>query len=226
MGTHQDLAWRLGQFELFSMLPMELLLRMAQSSVVHSYGAREMVFTEGDEISSLLLVLEGDIAVFKRSSDCREQVLAHLKAGEVVSLVPLLLDEQTCHSASGRASLPTQVVSIRLDMFKELVERNFVFHRTLQRFLVGRLEQLSFLAASLSLQSARSRLAAFLIRQADQPGQSTGITQVEIGAEIGTVREIVARLLRDFEQAGWLERKRQQLVLKNRAALEEEARRW
>jgi len=40
------------------------------------------------------------------------------------------------------------------------------------------------------------------------------------------VREIVARLLRDFAQAGWLERQRQRLVLKNRAALEEEAQRW
>ena len=63
-------------------------------------------------------------------------------------------------------------------------------------------------------------------KEADQPVPQGGITQEEIAAEIGTVREIVARLLRDFAQAGWLERRRQRLVLKNRTALEEEARRW
>ncbi|MEN6555329.1 MAG: Crp/Fnr family transcriptional regulator [Anaerolineaceae bacterium] len=225
-GAEQDLARRLGQFELFSMLPADLLLRMAKSSVLHSYGAREEVFCEGDEINSLLLVLEGDVCAVKRSSDGREQVLAHLKAGDLISLAPLLLQKNACHTESGRASQPTKVLSISLELFHEIAESSPEFHRTLQRCLAGRLEQLSFLAASLSLQSARSRLAAFLIRQADQGGQPAGITQEEIAAEIGTVREIVARLLRDFARAGWLERKRQHLALKNRAALEEEAQRW
>jgi CRP-like cAMP-binding protein len=98
--------------------------------------------------------------------------------------------------------------------------------RALLQSLAAQNAQLSLLAGSLSLQSARSRLAAFLIKQADQPVLQGGITQEEIAAEIGTVREIVARQLRDFAQAGWLERRRQRLVLKNRAALEEEARRW
>ncbi len=226
MSAEQELAVRLGQMALFAKLPAEILFRMAQSGIYHCYGAREMVFCEGDEIGSLLVVLEGDVAVFKRSSDGREQVLTHLKAGDIISIGQLLLFEDACHSDSGRASQPTQVLSINPALFKEMLESSHKFNQALQRYLAEKLEQLSALASSLSLQSARSRLAAFLIQRADQTGAHAGITQEEIAAEIGTVREIVARLLREFANAGWLERQRQRLVLKNRAALEQEARRW
>ncbi len=226
MGAEQDLAARLGQMALFSGLPAEALLRIAQSSVLHKYNTGDTVFSEGDEINSLLVVLEGDAAVFKRSLDGREQVLFHLHAGEIISAAALLLDDNACHSASGRACQATQIVSIPPSIFRDLSSQSSPFNWTLLRYLAGNSEQLSDLAGRLSLQSTRSRLAAFLIKQADQPGQTAGITQEEIAAEIGTVREIVARLLRDFAQAGWLERQRQRLVLKNRAALEEEAQRW
>ena len=228
MGAEQDLTARLGQMALFSGLPVEALLRIAESSVLHSYKAGEPVFCEGDEINSLLVVLEGDAAVFKRSLDGREQVLFHLHAGEIVSAAALMLDDNACHSASGLACQATQIVSIPPSIFRELMATGAkeTFMRSLLVSLARKQEQLCFLVGSLSLQSTRSRLAAFLIKQADQPGQPAGITQKEIAAEIGTVREIVARLLRDFAQAGWLERQRQRLVLKNRAALEEEAQRW
>lgn len=226
MNEKQDLLQMLGQVAVFSALSEEDLRHIAQTCVLHTYNAGEMVFFEKDEIASVLVVYAGDVAVFKRAADGREQILSHLRAGEIVSVVPLVLHQNACHAASGRAATTTQILSITPRLFEALCAKNAAFNRTLLEHLAGKLEQLSELAASLSLQSARSRLAAFLIKHADQPRQSAGITQEEIAAEIGTVREIVARLLRDFSQLGWLKRERQRLILINKAALEEEARRW
>jgi len=225
MDDKQGLIRILGKTAVFSALSVQELGLIAETSVLRTYSPGAPIFFQGDEIASILVVLEGDIAVFQCSSDGREQILSHLREGEIISVVPLLLYKNACHAASGRAVRATKIVSLPLRLFDELCAKNAAFDRTLLRYLAGKLEQISSLAGSLSLRTARSRLAAFLIKRADEPGQSVGITQEEIAAEIGTVREIVARLLRDFAQAGWLKRERQHLVLLNREALEEEARR-
>jgi CRP/FNR family transcriptional regulator len=49
-------------------------------------------------------------------------------------------------------------------------------------------------------------------------------TQEEIAAQIGTVREVVARTLRAFADAGLLRMERHRIVLLDRAGLEAEAR--
>jgi len=228
MDAIDALAQDLGSLAVFAGLSGKELRLMARASVVRNFNAGEIVFLEGDEVSSLLVLLTGEVKTFMRSPDGREQIITHLRRGDVISVPSLLLEENACHPASGKASQPTQIVSIALSFFRELTApgAESAFVRALLQSLAAQNAQLSLLAGSLSLQSARSRLAAFLIKQADQPVLQGGITQEEIAAEIGTVREIVARQLRDFAQAGWLERRRQRLVLKNRAALEEEARRW
>jgi len=49
-------------------------------------------------------------------------------------------------------------------------------------------------------------------------------TQQEMAAQIGTVREVVARTLRAFADAGLLRVERHRIILLDRAGLEAEAR--
>jgi CRP-like cAMP-binding protein len=79
------------------------------------------------------------------------------------------------------------------------------------------------LAANLSLYSVRSRLAQFLIDLAERPQSGGGWTQDEIAAHIGTVRDVVGRLLREFESQGLIERNRQNIILLDHEALISEA---
>lgn len=79
------------------------------------------------------------------------------------------------------------------------------------------------LAANLSLYTVRARLARFLIELADSPQSSEGWTQDEIAAQIGTVRDVVGRLLREFEAENIITRDRQKIRLLNREALIKEA---
>ena len=76
------------------------------------------------------------------------------------------------------------------------------------------------LAASLSLYSVRARLAQFLMELAALPETAGGWTQDEIAAHIGTVRDVVGRLLRDFESQGLIRRERQRITLLDRSGLE------
>jgi CRP/FNR family transcriptional regulator len=45
------------------------------------------------------------------------------------------------------------------------------------------------------------------------------LTHQELADELGTVREIVSRLLRRFEREGWVELSRERIQIRNSAAL-------
>jgi CRP/FNR family cyclic AMP-dependent transcriptional regulator len=86
-----------------------------------------------------------------------------------------------------------------------------------------RITHLTELAANLSLYSVRTRLARFLIEIADSPQASGGWTQDEIAAHIGTVRDVVGRLLRELESSNIILRDRQRIRLIDRQALIKQA---
>ena len=86
-----------------------------------------------------------------------------------------------------------------------------------------RLSHLTGLVEQLSLHSMRGRLAHFLINQAERADPPEHWTQDEIAAQIGTVRDVVGRTLRSFEDTGLIRRQRNRIILLDRPGLEAEA---
>jgi CRP-like cAMP-binding protein len=65
----------------------------------------------------------------------------------------------------------------------------------------------------------RARLARFIINLADSDTKSSGWTQDEIAAQIGTIRDVVGRLLREFEDQGLIRREQSEILLLDRKGL-------
>jgi CRP/FNR family transcriptional regulator len=79
------------------------------------------------------------------------------------------------------------------------------------RHLVGLVEDLS-------LRQVSSRLAKLLIETAS--GQQEPLTQQEMAARLGTVREIIGRSLKQLEARGLIRIERGKIVVLDRAGLE------
>jgi len=94
------------------------------------------------------------------------------------------------------------------------------FARWLRRFTVH-LEELS-------LKDVGARLAGYLLRAADESGEQTPEgeeihlkeSQQEIASRIGTVREIVSRNLRKFQDTGLIRLEGRKLTILDREGLE------
>jgi CRP/FNR family transcriptional regulator len=78
-----------------------------------------------------------------------------------------------------------------------------------------RMAELTGLVDALAFQKLDQRLAAALLRR----GQDLRLSHQTLADELGTVREMVTRLLRRFEREGWLELGREHIRLHNLAAL-------
>jgi CRP/FNR family transcriptional regulator len=172
---------------------------------------------------SAYVLVSGEARAFRMNREGRVQILARFKPGDPINIISLLNSDKL-NRATIEALSPMTVLVIRSTDFEALITRYPDFSKMLLHHLADRLAKITDLAAGLSLFAVRARLARFLIELADLSPSSTGWTQDEIAAHVGTVRDVVGRLLRDFEAGGLIQRQRGQIILLDREKLIQAAR--
>jgi CRP/FNR family transcriptional regulator len=112
------------------------------------------------------------------------------------------------------------LLSIPPALFQSLI----VEHEPFRRFVFGmygeRLSQVMQLVEEVAFRRLDARLAQLLV----QRGPVVAVTQQKLAEELGSVREIVSRLLRQFEERGWVELGRERITVRDARALAELAR--
>ena len=180
---------------------------------------------EGMPAEFCYFIVSGSVRVLRMNHEGRIQVLARFGAGAPLNIISMLSEDKTNHS-SIETLTPVKTIVIDASCFNLLMEHHPDFSRMLLLTFAERMAKMVNLASNLSLHTVRSRLARFLIDLADQPQLAGGWTQDEIASHIGTVRDVVGRLLREFEAEGLIKRERQQIFLLNRSQLIKEAEEW
>jgi CRP/FNR family transcriptional regulator len=210
----------------FAVLPPEELKALASHCVVRRVMKDEMLVGEGDPCEGLFVVQSGAIKLFKMAENGREQILVIERAGSTVGELPIF----------DGGNFPTSVVAVDDSTvlylpkreFLELCRRNSEVGFALIRSLAWRFRYLTSLVEELSFKEVSHRLARFLRDRALKSGVRTkrGIefpleeTNQEIGAEIGTVRDLVSRNLRRFVDRGIIRLERRKVIVLDMAELE------
>lgn len=170
--------------------------------------AHSTVFREGDACRGFPLVMSGAIRVSRRSPAGRTVELYRVLPGEVCLFSANGMIAGGTMAATGEAVSASLVVSLAPATFERLTGhapfRRFVFEVFGQR-----LAELITLVDSLAFQSLDQRLAGFLLGQ----GRVLQTTHQRIASELGTVREIVTRILNRFEDAGLLQLGRERIEI-------------
>jgi CRP/FNR family transcriptional regulator len=100
------------------------------------------------------------------------------------------------------AEAPTRAVLVPPELFLSLVGRSASFRRLVFGQFTRRLGSVIELVEALAFRRLDERLAEFLNQE--QCDRRLGLTHQEIADRLGTSREVVSRLLKDFESRGWL----------------------
>ena len=195
---------------------------IARVCIQRSYGRGELIQIVGDPCEAVYFIRSGVVQVLRSSPEGREQVLEALAAGGVFNIVPPLTNLPQ-NRASARAVSDVHLIVMKVDEYQMLLENNNEFANQMLKEFARRLSHLTDLVENLSLYPVRARLARFLLRTADQQQINVSWTQDEIAAQLGTVRDVIGRTLRTFEDACYLRREREKILLIDRAGLESEA---
>ena len=189
-----------------------------------SYAEGEPVLWEGDECQAVYFITAGMVEVYRTAVDGRAHTLRVLHAGDSFNLVPALMNEEKNLSNARCLSKTGLLVLGRKDLQIILTEHPILAVHVLQE-MVERLAGMTKLTSELALLSVRQRTAAFLMREAENISTSAGRrwTQDDMARQIGTVRDVVGRTLKSFEENGLILRDRGNISLINREGLERTA---
>lgn len=208
----------LQKFPLFACLDQKTCQALSHRTFEQTLKAGQTLVIEGMPAEFCYFLLSGEVRVIRMSIEGRIQVLARLGAGAPINIVSLLLNKKI-NQATVETLTPVTVFTLDSGDFLSLIEGYPDFSTMLLQTFAERMTKITDLAAGLSLYTVRARLAQFLIELADLPQTPCGWTQDEIAAHIGTVRDVVGRLLREFEAEGLIKRNRQQIQLLDRKGL-------
>ena len=177
----------------------------------------QFLLLEGEPCTAVYFVARGRVRVSKVSPEGREQVLALLGPGEGLNLVPALDDGP--HPAAVEALTEVEVYAFATADFLRLVREIPQVAVNVLADFAGKLRRLVGLVEDLSFRTVSARLARFLLSdEAMLPGRRW--TQEEIAARLGTVREMVGRVLRTWQDEGVVRMERGRVVVLDRAGLQ------
>lgn len=173
---------------------------MLASAKLQSFDADTVLFYQGMECTHLMLIVEGCVRVFRDSDEGREVTLYRVEPGQLCihnlnNLVDGVHSQITAKTESNMRGLV-----ISRQAFHAALDSSQSFRNYVLRTLTERLALMTNLVSGFAFDRLDLRVAVWLIEQFDRScGHPIKITHCEIAHELGTTREMISRILKDFE---------------------------
>jgi len=172
------------------------------------------MFGEGSPCRQFPLVLEGSIRVAK-CSEGRELQLYRVAPGESCVLTSGCLVGGRDYPATGVVERDARLVVLPKAVFDELMTAHEPFRHYVFSLFAERLADLMALVEAVAFHKLDRRLAAALLGR----GRVVSLTHQQLADELGSVREIVTRVLRGFADQGFIRSNRGAVEVLDAAAL-------
>jgi len=197
-------------------LPDSVLNTISQHAQSITVPVATNLFNNGDPSDKLVLVLSGSIRVYKRSESGREVSLYRVNKDKlcIITLGCLLGGDN--YPAAGYTEEDTVLITISRSLFLDLVANTPQFRTKTFNQFADRVSGLMALVDEISFHKLDQRLASYLIKNAPVINAS----HQSIADELGSVREIISRLLKSFEKEGWVELSRGEIRVNDPKSLQ------
>jgi CRP/FNR family transcriptional regulator len=189
-------------------LPPEMRERLAREGQFVHLPAGTAVFDERQQCQGFPLVIKGGIRVSKSASNGRELPLYRVAPGETCIITSGCLLGHADYNARGMTEDDTDMVLLPRGLFESLLAyppfRTFVF-----QLFSERIADLMQLVEEVAFRKLDQRLAALLLGK----GRVVRATHQQLADELGSVREIVSRLLKGLAAQGFVVLGREQIEI-------------
>jgi len=200
----------------FGDLISQILSEVIRGMHLFQYEKNETVFWEGDESPGLHMIRAGSVNRFKISPQGRELVIKVMDEGATFNEVPVF-DHQS-NPVNVSAVEDSEIWVIESDLLRRCIAQypelaQSVIHNLCVnlRMLLGTVEELSFYQVTNRLARLINKLPAEHL----QGSKDDRLTQDDLAARLGTVREVVARSLKELERSGAIDVNRGQIRIVN-----------
>ncbi len=183
------------------------------------YPKGSEVFGPANIPDSLFFLFDGTLRVLQTSENGREIVLYRVDAGDSCVLTTACMLAEEAYNAEGVAE--TELIAITLPKlaFERLVTEKAAFRNFVFAAYSRRLIDLLRVVDDVAFGRIDVRLAHRLLALAGDQAEISA-THQHLASELGTAREVISRVLQDFQKRGLIAQSRGRIALLNRSALE------
>ena len=199
--SHIDLLRRIERFSSLTDQEAEALELVATKK---RFKRNEKVVELGQQTYSLFIILSGKARVTLADPSGRKLILAELNAGDFIGEMSLI-DGQP-HSATVEAATTLDTLVLEAAGFKKCMFQNATITEAIMIGLVERMRNSNRKMSDLALVRVHERVYGRLKEMALHPTPNHGhggikkISRSDLARQVGASREMVSRVLRDFEK--------------------------
>lgn len=173
---------------------------MLKQAKLINVRSNTVLFNEAMECKHLMLIVQGRVRVYKDSPEGREVTLYRVEPGQLCVHNLNNLVQGLAYPIMAQTETDMQGLVIPRALFHKTLGESDSFRTYVMRTLTERLSHMVDLVSGFAFDRLDLRIACWLHEAFDKNcGKPITITHSELAQELGTTREMVSRILKEFE---------------------------
>jgi CRP-like cAMP-binding protein len=210
--------------EYFEGLDEGLLKQVAEHMQLREYERGEALFWEGDPCTGLHIIEQGFVKLYRLSPQGRQYIVRVLQEGDTCNEVPTF--DGGTNPVNVEALETTRVWVIHPDILRTLLKKHPEFAQKVIDNFAKNLRGLVRMVSEMAFYQVTHRLARLISEQSPDELSGTPWTQEQLAARLGTVREVVARSLKELERSGAIQLDKRRIAISDPGVLAQWAQPW
>ncbi len=203
----------------FDDLPETLLMQIVSKMQLREFERGDTLFWEGDPCPGLHILEQGSVRLYSISPQGRQYTLRVLGEGETFNEVPAF--DGGMNPVNVEALEQGRVWVIDAAMLLGLVKAHPQFALKVLNNFAGNLRNMVRKVSEMAFYQVTHRLARLIDEREGDLREGPPWTQEQMAAQLGTVREVVSRSLKELERSGAIRVEERRIHITDRAALEQ-----
>jgi CRP/FNR family transcriptional regulator len=182
----------------FTELPEPLLREISAYMQLREYPRGDVLFWEADPCDGLYIIESGSAKIYRLSPQGRQYIVRILQEGDTFAEVPAF--DGGLNPVNVDALETCRVWVIEADKLRSLIAVDPIFAQKVLKNFGEMLRNMVRMVSEMAFYQVTHRLARLISEYGEEPRPHW--TQEQLAAQLGTVREVVARSLKELERSG------------------------
>lgn len=200
--------------KLFPQFEPELIELIEKNAVERSFNAGDIIMRTGQYIKSTVLVLEGQIKIYRENPDGGEFLMYYLGPGQACAVSMICAIQSQTSEIMAQAEEDTEVLMIPIQLMDDMMNKYKSWYQFVIQTYRSRFDELLSVVDNIAFRNMDERLEFYLKRYADKTGKKlVSLSHQQIADDLNSSREVISRLLKKMEQRNLVKLNRNMIEL-------------
>lgn len=187
--------------QLFPQFEPGLIELIEKEATERSFNAGDVIMRTGQYIKSTVLVLEGQIKIYRENQDGGEFLMYYLGPGQACAVSMICAIQSQTSEIMAKAEEDTEVLMIPIQLMDEMMNKYKTWYQFVIQTYKGRFDELLAVVDNIAFRNMDERLEFYLKRYSEKLGKKNiEVSHQQIAVDLNSSREVISRLLKKMEQ--------------------------